>query len=337
MNIKYIPSKFLITSSLILCPLVNASVNVDTKNYDKSHKASSSRIGNFEQTRSADSWAFIDRTTISGQINDSTSFSLNSRDVKLTSGGLTLSFNPQRLNCTSGFNINFTLGQQVLTNVSPNCDSIISAEVGNSFNHNFDTPRLSIPAVPLDPWGVIKFNATAGVSASAGLDWAVGTAFDYSHFDATDIQGLNFKGTARPLTVYAKVKPWSKAGLDASATFTAGVGFLGIKYDIAEAGITGFMNLLDASIDAKIEAGIGKTGDENGLRYHGFARSSALAALSTGNGSIEVFAKLFHRVCFFWCVEFVKWQDRVNLARWPAIYSGREVWDSGYVKSQWEI
>ncbi|RXJ69493.1 hypothetical protein CS022_23755 [Veronia nyctiphanis] len=335
MNIKSSLKKALATSTLIISPFAFGSLSIDAPNYAKSNSSSHSEIGKVRESRAADSWAFLENTTVTANINDNTSVTLGTNNVQLSSGDITLAFNPQELHCTSGFNVSFTLGDNIATSASPNCDQLINAEVKDSFSHNFDLPRFGPPAIPVDPWGYIQVSVSAGPTASLGVNWSAGLTFDYSHFD-TDVQALSHGDTARPITVYGTLKPWSKAGLDASASFTAGWWI----FRFAEGGITAKLTLLDTGIDSKLEAGIGKKWNDNDEEWkvHGFARASAKAWLNTGSGTIDVNAKIMKRVqVWIFVFEHVFWQGSRNIVRWPSLYDYSQAWDTGYQYSNWSL
>ncbi|RXJ69491.1 hypothetical protein CS022_23745 [Veronia nyctiphanis] len=319
---------------MIIAPFASASLSIDTPNYFKSNSSTYSEIGKVKENRAADSWAFLDNVSVSGSINDSTSIALSSSNVQLSSGDLTLAFNPQELHCTNGFNISFTLGDSIATSVSPNCDSLVNAEVNDSFSHNFDLPRFGPPSIPVDPYGIIQVSVKAGPTASLGLDWAAGLTFDYSHFK-DGVEAFSHGNTVRPVTVYGKIKPWSKAGLDASASFTAGFWV----FRFAESGISAKLTLLNAGIDTLLEAGIAKRWNKvkQHWKVHGFARASAKAWANTGSGSIDVWAKIMKRIDFIVTLEIVFWEGRRSIVEWPSLYEYSQVWDTGYQYSKWHL
>jgi hypothetical protein len=325
----------LATCALALSYSSVASLHIDATNYNKQNNSTSSRIGQLKETRSADSWALLDNTSVTANIDDNTSISLSNTNVSLSTGNLTLAFDPQQLHCTNGFNISFSLGDSIATSVRPNCDALINAEINDSFTHDFDLPRFTAPPIPVDPWGIVKVNIGAGPTASLGMEWSAGLTFDYSHFK-DGVVPFAHGATARPLTVYGTIKPWSKAGLDASATFSVGWWIC----SVAEGGIRGNLTLLDAGVDARVEAGIAKkyNADKDKWFIHGFARANATAWANTGAGSINVYAKIMKRVqVWIFVLEHVFWEGSHDIIKWPSLFDYSQAWDTGYQYSKWKL
>jgi len=272
-------------------------------------------VDEFNLSRNSSGVVTIEGSNVFGNSDNNFTLNVGPDGVSLVSvfGDTSFAFNPEQLECVQGLHLSLTVSGSTPLSVSPSCDSLLLAELSESFSHTFASGEIPIE-VPIDNAGIFTLGVKIGAVVTGSADFYA--ALEIGGFES-DERPIDINGERRPDRLFASITPSISGSAYAK-------GYLKANFFVTtvEKGVTGSMNLIDAQTNAFTETVVVRNEDDT---YDASTRFKWDVSATGGEGSIDLYCqvKLFNR----WTIV----DETRNLMNWSSIWEINEtIFDQTY-------